>query len=57
MRSLRAAGKDNDVLIVAGNGHNMGKNVDTRVPYGELEAWTRSHWPVQEGEYTCCYAC
>lgn len=51
MRSLRSAGKDGDVLIVAGSGHSMGKAVDTRLPYEDLEEWTRTHFPVKEGEW------
>jgi glycine/D-amino acid oxidase-like deaminating enzyme len=47
-RSLRPAGSNNDVLVVAGSGHKMGAAVDTRAPYDDLEAWTRAHFPVAE---------
>jgi hypothetical protein len=45
-RSLRdAPDGDRSLLLVGGNGHKVGADVDTAARVAELHAWTLAHWP------------
>jgi glycine/D-amino acid oxidase-like deaminating enzyme/nitrite reductase/ring-hydroxylating ferredoxin subunit len=46
-RSVRAAQGDS-LLIVGGEGHKVGQDVDTRRRYDALADWSRSQWNVEE---------
>ena len=48
-RSLRdAPDPDGTLLLVGGNGHKVGANVDTTKRVEELRRWTLEHWPEAE---------
>lgn len=48
-RSLRTAPiRGEELLLVGGNGHIVGRNADTKKNVDDLEAWTEEHFPGAE---------
>ncbi|MBV9952279.1 MAG: FAD-dependent oxidoreductase, partial [Acidimicrobiia bacterium] len=48
-RSIRTAWRDDEeVLVVGGGGHTVGRSSPTSAEYEALEAWSNEHFPVRE---------